>query len=460
MTSLSSTIAARIDRLPKSAYIRSLVILISLGGCFEYYDIFFTGYIALGLFKSGIFTPTTTVLFGMAGLASFAAALFAGLFVGTILFSPLADRFGRKSIFTFSLLWYSVATLIMAVQTTAVEIDIWRFIASIGIGVELVNIDTYISELVPQETRGRAFAFNAVIMFIAVPVVALISTYLVPITVLGFDGWRWVVGIGALGAIFIWFIRIGLPESPRWLAQRGRQAEAEQVTTMMENRVRAETGLELPAPRVVAGEVEVVQGSWLEIWHKPYLGRTLMMIAYNLLQTIGYYGFATWVPTLLVAQGVTVTRSLEYTFVIAIASPFGPLLGMAFADRFERKWQIAWSALAIAAFGLLFSQQNTALGIIVFGILVTLSNNWLSFAFHTYQAELYPTRIRAQAVGFVYSWSRFSAIFTGFIIAAALAAYGVIGVFVFIAAAMVLVFAIVGFWGPKTSGRRLEEIAR
>jgi putative MFS transporter len=87
-------------------------------------------------------------------------------------------------------------------------------------------------------------------MFIAVPAVALIATFLVPIKILGYDGCRWVVGIGAIGAVFIWFIRIGLPESPRWLAQRGRQAEAEAIMQMMEQRVRDETGHDLAEPRL------------------------------------------------------------------------------------------------------------------------------------------------------------------------------------------------------------------
>src|SRR6202008_1112513 len=155
-----------------------------------------------------------------------------------------------------------------------------------------------------------------------------------------------------------------------------------------------------------------------------------------------------------------VTKSLAYTFIIAIAAPIGPLVGVFFADRFERKWQIAWAAIGVAAFGLLFAQQTTAVGVIVFGVLITLCNNWMSFSFHAYRAELYPTRIRAKAVGFVYSWSRFSAIFSGFIIASLLRHFGTVGVFSFIAASMLIVATVIAIMGPKTSGVQLEELSR
>ena len=454
------TVASRLDRLPPSRHTRRLVTLISLGGWFEFYDLFFTAYVALGLFKAGIFKPTTQGLFDLQGFASFVAALFAGLFVGTLAFSWLSDRFGRRSIFTFSLLWYSIGALVMAFQDTPQSIDLWRFIASIGLGVELVNVDTYVSELVPKEQRGPAFAYNQFVMFTAVPVVALLAWQLVPQTILGLDGWRWVVIIGSVGALVIWWIRRSLPESPRWLEQHGRIGEAESIIADLERRIRADTGKELPPPETIAGETERKSGIWAEMWSETYRGRTIMLVIYNLFQTVGYYGFSSWVPALLISQGVEVTKSLAYTFIIALAAPIGPLVGVVFADRFERKWQIAWAAAGIAMFGLLFAQQATAFGVIACGLLITLCNNWMSFSFHAYQAELYPTRIRARAIGFVYSWSRFSAIFSGFIIAFFLGRYGTLGVFGFIAGAMAVVFIVIGGFGPAVTKRRLEAIAR
>jgi putative MFS transporter len=314
--------------------------------------------------------------------------------------------------------------------------------------------------LAPKQSRGQAFAFNQVLSFSAVPVAALISAVLVPRHFLGLDGWRWVVIIGASGAIFIWFIRRAIPESPRWLEQQGRVEEANHIMDEIERRVRSETGAVLPEPKLVEGDVYPARGSLREIWNGTYRGRTLLLILFHILQPIGFYGFASWVPTLLLAEGVNVTRSLQYTFVMALASPLGPLVGMAFADSFERKWQIAWSALSIAGCGLLFAQQRTAAGVMLFGVLITLASNWMSFSFHTYQSELYPTRIRARAVGFVYSWSRLSTVFSSFLIALFLRNYGTIGVFIFIACSMVMVFVLVGGLGPRTTRRRLEEIAR
>jgi MFS transporter, putative metabolite:H+ symporter len=454
----AAQITARIDRLPACWEIWRLVILLSLGAAFEMYDLFQTAYLSPGLLSSGIFRAGEKGFFGLTDQASFAAATFAGLFVGTIVFGSVADRFGRRAIFTFSLLWYTAASIAMGLQRTNVGIDLWRFIAGLGIGVELVTIDAYISELVPKKIRGRAFAYNQSVQFLAIPFVALVSWVLVPRAPLGVAGWRWVVFLGSLGAIAVWFIRRSIPESPRWLAQQGRLDEASKAISEIEARVQAEIGQTLGEP--VAGPSEAGgMGKFSEIWVAPYGGRTLMLVVFNFFQTIGFYGFGNWVPALMASKGANVTNSLQYSAIIAVIYPIGPLLCALIADKLERKWQIVSAAIGTATFGLLFARQTSTVLLIVFGMLITLSNNLLSYSLHAYQAELFPTRIRARAIGFVYSWSRLSTIFTSFMIAFFLENFGTKGVFAFIAASMLMVVLSIGIFGPRTGGLALEEIS-
>lgn len=139
---------------------------------------------------------------------------------------------------------------------------------------------------------------------------------------------------------------------------------------------------------------------------------------------------------MLIAKGVHVTQSLEYGFVIKTAGLMFPFIIMLFADRLERKWSVCLSCSAIAAFGLIFAQQTTPGALILLGICLAASTGWLSYALHNYQAELYPTRVRARAIGFVYSWSRLSGILVGFMVAFFLSNFGVPGVFVFVASCM------------------------
>ncbi len=452
-------ITARLDRLPVTRHVWTLVLLLSLGGAFEFYDLFMTTYLPAGLVRGGIFHANAHGLFGLSDQATFAAATFAGLFLGTVLFAQVADRAGRRAVFTGSLLWYTFATLVMATRQSAVGVDAWRMVAGVGIGVELVTIDTYIAELMPARARGRAFAANQSVQFAAVPVVAFLCWLLVPLDPLGVAGWRWVVALGAVAAVMVWVIRRQVPESPRWLVQRGRLAEAHAVTARLEARVAADLGGALPPPGPALPEM-ARRGRFREIFRSPYGGRTAMLTVFNFFQAVGFYGFGNWVATLLTAQGASVTKSSLYSAVIAIAYPVGPLLCVGIADRFERKWQIVAAAIGTATFGLVFSQLTQAASLILFGVLITLSNNLLSYAYHGYQAELFPTRIRAQAVGFVYSWSRASTILTSFMIAFVLRDFGATGVFVFIAASMGVVVLSIGVFGPRTRGLALAEISR
>ncbi|HEX4642052.1 MAG TPA: MFS transporter [Candidatus Acidoferrales bacterium] len=451
-------ITARIDRLPACWTVWRLVVLLSLGAFFEMYDLFQTAYVSPGLISSGIFRVGAKGLFGLTDQATFAAATFAGLFAGTILFGSVADKFGRRTVFTWSMLWYTVANVSMGLQHTNVGVDAWRFISGLGIGVEIVTIDAYISEFAPRRIRGRAFALNQCVQFLAIPTVALASWLLIPRAPLGITGWRWVVFLGALGAIAVWFIRRGIPESPRWLAQQLRLEEAGEAIGLIEARVEREIGHALGEPVVGPAELPGA-GKFSEIWEEPYGRRTFMLIVFNFFQTIAFYGFGNWVPALMASKGANITNSLQYSAIIALMYPVGPLLCTLFADSFERKWQIVAAAIGTATFGLLFARQSGTVALIGFGMMITLSNNLLSYSYHAYQAELYPTRIRARAIGFVYSWSRLSTMFTSFMIAFFLERFGTRGVFAFIAASMLMVILSVGIFGPRTNNLALEEIS-
>ncbi len=457
-TGQADEIARRLEGLPSSSYLWRLVILLSLGGWFEVYDLFLTGYIAPGLNRSGLLTTTTQAFFGFSGVGAFVAATFAGLFIGTFFLGFLADKYGRRFIFTWSLLGYMAATAIMACQTTSVGVLFWRLIAGIGIGVEIVTIDAYITELVPSWMRGRAFAINQSVMFTAVPVVAALAWWLVPQMPFGIDGWRWVVLIGAAGSMAIWILRLYVPESPLWLARNGRADEADRILQTIEASSRSAPPPVRSQARAAVKPVHVpaATAGYADLFKPPYLALVVTFMIFNLCQAFGVYGFANWVPALLVQKGITVTKSLQYSFIIAFAYPIAPLLAASFADRFERKWIICGAAVAIGALGMAFSQLTAPAALILCGVLITAANMTMSYAYHAYQTEIFPTAVRARAAGLVYSMSRVSATFSGFIVAYVLLHAGVSGVFGLITAAMVVVIVAIAVFGPNVRGRPLD----
>ena len=447
-------ISRRLENLPMSPYLWQLVVLLSLGGWFEVYDLFFTGYIAPGLTRSGLLTTTTQAFFGFSGIGAFVAATFAGLFTGTFFLGFLADRYGRRAIFTWSLLAYTAASVVMACQTTSTGVLLWRFIAGIGIGVEIITIDSYITELMPSRMRGRAFAINQAVMLTAVPAVAALSWWLVPQSPYGIDGWRWVVLIGAAASMVIWILRRYVPESPLWLARQGREAEASAIL----RRLEAATGLDTSSRGLAEGRPSAVirKAGFAELLRPPYFSLVVLFMIFNFCQAFGVYGFANWVPALLVEKGITVTKSLQYSFIIAFAYPIAPLLAATFADRFERRWIICGAAIAISVFGLAFANFTDPTLLIASGVLVTAANMTMSYAYHAYQTEVFPTSIRARATGLVYSMSRISATFSGFIVAFMLREAGVGGVFGLISAAMLIVIVAMAGFGPNVRGKPLD----
>jgi len=466
------TIAERIERLPLGGFHRRFVGLVSLGNFFDLYDIFIVAYLGAALQQSGFLTLRQFTFFVAAG--------FLGMFVGTVAFGMGSDRMGRRSAFILLLLIYSIFTFADAFAPNARWLIALRFFAGVGIGAEIVVIDTYVTEVVPSYARGRYVAITQVAGFCAVPVAAVLSRLLVPTHWL-MSGWRWVMVIGASGALLTWWFRRRLPESPRWLESRGRVAEADAIMSALEGESLLVSGQAKEGRRINTEDTEArsaegteretsgtrqeallrhapEEESFAELWRPPYLERTVMLMAFQALQTIGFYGFANWAPTFLLKRGVSLLHSLEYTMLIAVVSPLGPLLGAWTSDKLERKWTIVVLALLVAVLGLGFGNSVAPAAVVGFGALLTLANYWFSAAFHAYQAELYPTRLRGTGVGFTYSWSRLSAAFTSVLIGWALG-FGVPAVFAMLAVAMGLVAAVVAGMGPRTNRLMLEQIS-
>lgn len=451
-------IAARVERLPPCRALRRIVLLIAIGGWFEFYELFVPGGVAPGLIRGGIFTLKANGLLDLGSFPSFLASFFLGMFISTLAFSRLSDLLGRRVVFIWSMVLYSLCNVLIAMSSSPEWIDLFRLGAGLGVGTQLINNDSFLAELLPRTLRGRYMAFAMAFILSGTPAAVLVGTVLTPNTPFGISGWRWVMVVGALGGILVWFVQRYLPESPRWLETRGRLDEADAAMRQIEDAIEAECG-PLPPPSLAAAEPVAQRGRWTEMFSRRYLPRTVALSVFQFCQTIPVFGFSTWVPVILVSRGYTVVHSLAYTTVILLSAPAGGALGAYFAERFERKWQLVLTAVGIGAFGFAFAFAPSLALILLSGVLLTLCNNWLIAVFHPYAAEIFPTRIRAQAVGFTFCWSRVSAIFVGYWVAAILAANGQMGVFAMIGVAMLFIVLSIGLFGPRTNGRRLEDLA-
>jgi MFS transporter, putative metabolite:H+ symporter len=447
----SPTIAARLDRIPLFSMHRRLAVVVGLGTFFDLYDIFLGGVLAAVLAE-----PWDL---GTTGKAAVIGSAFAGMFVGAVALGTLADRFGRRTLFIANLLIYSVFTLAAAAAPGVEWLVAMRFLAGLGLGAELVIADTYLSELLPQRARGRYIAWAYTIGFAGVPVAAFVGGRFVAGEHLLIDGWRWLLIVGSLGAAVIWAFQRSLPESPRWQETRGDETGADATTARIEASARRELGLgELPPPertaRAAPGEARL-----REVFAPPYRRRSAMLWIFQVLQTVGYYGFGSLAPLVLVSKGFDVVDTLGYSALIFLGYPLGSAASIAIVERVERKLLIIGSALTMAALGVVFGFASAPALIVASGFALTAASNVFSNGYHIYEAEIFPTRIRATAAGTAYSLSRLTGAILPFVSVAVLDGLGASAVFLGSAAILVLLCVDVAVLGPRTTGRSLESVS-
>lgn len=444
--------SAVLDRLPVTGWHWRLTVLVGLGSFFDLYEVFLGGVLAPVLAEE--------FALGSAGKALVIASGFAGMFVGASVLSVVADRIGRRRVFVLNLLVYSLFSLAAAFSPNIETFLVLRFVAGIGLGAELVLVDTYLAEFVPGRVRGRMTAWAYTVGFCGVPLAALLGGKLVAgENLLGVDGWRWLLVFGGLGAVFVLAVRTLLPESPRWLESRGRHAEAREVVRAVVAKVAP--GTEIPADPVPERAREDARsvGDVLRIAFGQYRRRSVMLVVFQVLQTVAYYGFGTLAPLVLVAKGFEVTESLGYAALSFAGYPLGSLVSVPLVERFERKHLIIASALGIGVFGIVFAASGNVVVIVVAGFLLTAVSNVFSNAFHIYQAEIFPTAIRSTASGVAYSLSRATSVALPFVAVPLLASLGPVAVFSGSAVLIVLLCLDVGLLGPLSTGRALEDAA-
>jgi putative MFS transporter len=452
-------IMARIDRLPRSRHLMKIVARIAAGGWFEFFELFMPGFISLGLVRSGIYTIANKGLLDVHSFASFLASFFIGMFLSTAAFGAVSDRFGRRAVFVYSMMVYSASQFAVAVLSDPLLIDLARFIAGFAVGMQLVNNDCYVTELTPRASRGRYMTTSYIFVLSAIPVAALLAAILVPLDPFGIAGWRIVVMIGSASGLIVFLLQRGLPESPRWLEVHGRVEEADRVVREIEQAVESERGEPLSAPDLSVPDPIIEKGRWREIFSRFYLPRTIIVSLFQFSQTIAVFGFTAFVPVLLMHHGFSIVHSLNYSLAIVLMAPVGAAVGSYFSERIERKWQLVLCACLIGVAGTLFATGHNVPLIVCTGGLIALGNNWMIAIFHPYAAELFPTRIRARAIGFTFCWSRVSSVFVGYWVGDLMASYGQRGVFLMIGLAMAAIIIGIGGFGPPTNGRSLEELS-
>jgi putative MFS transporter len=447
-------IGRRLDDLPVGPVHRRAVVAIGLGLFFEVYEIFLSSTIAA--------TLKTHYGFGGTALQLLFASSFLGMFVGAIAFGRIADRIGRRRAFLITLVWFSVWSLIGAFAPNPWLLVAARFMAGIGVGAEYPIADSYLADVLPKAHRGRLAAWAYTCSFLAVPALGFLSLWLAGRSLWGVEGWRVLLVIGAIGALFVIALRRGLPESPRWLAGVGRMREAQAA-------LRAFAGGAEPTPEYAAGRdgtdgaapasapVRTVSaGQRLRL--SPYRQRLVMLGVFHLFQPFGYYGFGTLAVLVLVSRGYDVTSSLLFTAVSFIGYPLGSLISIPLLKRFERKYLIMVTVVVMAVCGVLFATATVHALIVVYGLLITASSNVFSNIYHVYQAEIFPSDVRATAVGWTYSVSRLSSAALPFILVPVLDKYGATAMFAAVLVALAATIAVIAPIGPRTAGKSLDEI--
>jgi len=440
-------VVARIERLPVSWWHVKTRIIIGVATFFDAFD-------ALAIaFVLPVLVPAWKLAGPQIGLLISAGYL--GQLAGALFFGWIAERYGRIPAMVWSILIFAVMSLACAAAWDYQSLLIARIVQGFGLGGEVPVAATYISELARARGRGRFVLLYELIFPVGLVAAAFIGAWIVPRF-----GWQWMFVIGALPAFVAVALARLVPESPRWLATRGRAAAAQDALARIEHETEKSTGAPLPQPQAI--EIRGSQiASWSDLFGPAYLRRTLVVWVIWFATYFFNYGLVVWLPTLYTTVfKLPLQQALQYGLITQAVGFCGAAACALTIDWIGRR---PWFTFAFAA-------NAVALGAIyVLGadephrVLVLVSCGYffvsvLSIGVYVYTPELYPTRARAIAVGTATAWLRFASILgpgiVGYVVGSGLGA-----VFLVFAAVAVFGAIVTGLFAIETKRRVLEDIS-
>ena len=442
------TIAARIERLPFSGWHVTVTVILGVAIFFDSFDSLAIAYVMPVLIRDWHIQPQS--IGGLISIANVGQAL------GALFFGWLAERIGRVPTARITIALYGLMSLACAFAHNYDQLFWYRFVEGIGLGGEIPVASAYISEILRAEKRGGSFILYQIIFPLGFTACAFAGAVIVPRF-----GWQWMFIIGVIPAVLAVFLQGFCPESPRWLASRGRLKEADEVMTKIERIVSHDGARPLPPPPPIQATPSGGVSRWQELFEGRYLTRTLVVWVLWACAYIISYGVQTWLPSLYrEVYHLPLQTALNYSTITNIAGLVGPMIAATIIDRAGRRiWFIAAFFLSAVSLGGLWwngaASPEAVLWAYSFCFIWISSMNLLLFL---YTAEIYPTRMRALGVSWASFWLRIGAAVGPLVVGYSLPRFGISGVFLVFG-----IIAAVGFCASflmvETRKRELEEVS-
>ncbi len=436
---------AALDRLSVGRAHWRLLLLSGLGWMFDGMDTILLSLVLPALVLEWQLTPTQAGLIGTVDRL--------GALCGAALAGWLADRYGRRVVFQATLLLYSLGTGLLAFTARLPSFLFVRFFVGLGLGGELPVVATLIIECVPARQRGRLLALLSSFFSYGWLLAALMGFLVIPSL-----GWQAAFLMGALPALYVFVLRRNIPESPRYLLAAGREKEA--VKVMREMGVVEEI---LDVHESASSDSDQSRASVKLLFARPYLRRTILVwiLWFSLFFT--FYGIFIWLPSLLLARGLGLVRSLEYVLFMTLAQVPGYFLAGYLADRYGRRWTFVGLILLTALSAERFGVTAEPAQVLFWGVALNFFYSGTYALVYAYTAEIYGTAVRATGTGWATAFGRIGAaiapLTVGLLLQSIPGALGQAVVFYLMVGFFVLAAISMAVLGIETKERSLETIA-